>query len=195
MPPRIARIRPARSHRSRARLGPRCAARFLLALVATIGTPISALRAQSAAPTTATGKAAEPRQASYLSSRLNNKPLPVTDRASDDRGVQYLIEFDELILTILPRHEFRAALRYRQTLASKGSQIGRDPIQKMNVYGTWSAAGSNIRFVPDPKRGGEGLRILDGTFAADRIQVPFDYRNGSVQRRAEVLLLLDAKIF
>ena len=72
----------------------------------------------------------------YVSSRLNDKPLPVTDRASDDKGVQYLIEFDELILTILPKHEFRAALKYKQTLASKGSTMGREPLQKMNVYGT-----------------------------------------------------------
>ena len=146
-------------------------------------------------PASATPANTEPRQASYVSSRLNDKPLPVTDRASDDKGVQYVIEFDELILTILPKHEFRAALKYKQTLASKGAAMGREPLQKMNVYGTWVAVGSSIRFIPDPKRGGEGLRILDGSFAGDRINVPFDYRNGSVQRRAAVVLIKDDKIF
>lgn len=164
-----------------------------LAMTAALVTPMYAQGAK--APASATPANAEPRQASYVSSRLNDKPLPVTDRASDDKGVQYVIEFDELILTILPKHEFRAALKYKQTLASKGSTIGREPLQKMNVYGTWVAVGTSIRFIPDPKRGGEGLRILDGTFAGDRINVPFDYRNGSVQRRANVVLIKDDKIF
>jgi hypothetical protein len=136
-----------------------------------------------------------PGEASYVSKTINAKPLPMVDRASDDKGVQYLIEFDELILTIRPKHEFRAALRYRQTLASKGMKVGQDPIQKMVVYGTWAAAGNQLRFVPDPKRGGDGLRILSGTFKDREIDVPFDYRNGSVSRRANVVLIRDDHIF
>ena len=139
---------------------------------------------------------AEPGRGSYVSARLNGKALPVTDRATDDKGVQFLIEFDELILTVLPNREFRAALRYRQTLAAKGDRIGRDPIQKMTVYGTFVSMGGNgLRFIPDPKRGGQGLRILDGTFGARAIDVPFDYRNGSVSRRAQVSLLYNPHIF
>ena len=138
---------------------------------------------------------AEPAVASYVSKSINAKPLPLIDRASDEKGVQYLIEFDELILTIRPNHEFRAALRYRQTLASKGSQITQDPLQKMVVYGSWSAAGNQLKFVPDPKRGGDGLRILSGTFKDREIDVPFDYRNGSVSRRANVVLIRDDHIF
>jgi hypothetical protein len=138
---------------------------------------------------------AEPPVASYVSQRINGKPLPMTDRVNDDTGVQYLIEFDELILGILPHHEFRAALRYRQTLASKGVKMGQDPLQKMVVYGTWSVVGTELRFVPDPKRGGNGLNILTGTFSAREIDVPFDYRNGTVSRRASVVLLRDDSIF
>jgi hypothetical protein len=138
---------------------------------------------------------AGPAEASYVSKTINTKPLPMIDRASDDKGVQYLIEFDELILTIRPNHEFRAALRYRQTLASKGSQLTQDPLQKMVVYGTWAAAGNQLRFVPDPNRGGDGLRILSGTFKDREIDVPFDYRNGSVSRRANVVLIRDDHIF
>jgi hypothetical protein len=164
-----------------------------LASLLAVSTPM--LAQGTKAPASATPTTAEPRQASYVSSRMNDKPLPSTDRASDDKGVQYMIEFDELILTILPKHEFRAALKYKQALASKGAAMGREPLQKMNVYGTWVASGTSIRFIPDPKRGGEGLRILDGTFAEGRIDVPFDYRNGTVQRRATVLLRKDDKIF
>lgn len=148
--------------------------------------------APPAAPPT---RAAEPAAAAYVSQRLNGKPLPVTDRVSDDKGVQYLIEFDELILGIRANHEFRAALKYRQTLASKGAQIGQDPLQKMIVYGTWAVVGSELRFVPDPKRGGNGLRILAGTFHGREIDVPFDYHNGSVSRRAAVVLIRDDHIF
>jgi hypothetical protein len=147
------------------------------------------------APAIAPAHAAEPALASYLSHRINGKPLPLSDRVNDDKGVQYLIEFDELILTIRPNHEFRASLSYRQTLATKGTQIGQDPLQKMVVYGTWTVAGTELRFVPDPKRGGSGLRILTGSFSAREIDVPFDYRNGSVTRRANVILLRDDHIF
>ncbi len=131
----------------------------------------------------------EPAVASYVSSKLNAKPLPVTDKVTDDKGVQYLIEFDELIISIRPNHEFRAALKYRQSLESKGREMGRDPLAKMVVYGTWTVAGAELRFVPDPKRGGSGLRILTGTFKDREIDVPFDYRNGSVSRRAQVVLI------
>jgi hypothetical protein len=137
----------------------------------------------------------EPAIASYLSSRLNGKPLPVTDRASDTTGTQYLVEFDELILSIRPNHEFRASLRFRQALAVKGDRLREEPIQKTTIYGAWSAAGGQLRFVPDPNRGGRGLTILDGTFAGPRIDVPFDYRNGSVFRRAKVVLIKDDNIF
>ena len=138
---------------------------------------------------------AEPAVASYVSKTINSKPLPVTDRVTDDKGVQYLIEFDELILAIQPKHQFRAALKYRQTLASKGSAMGQDPLQKMIVYGTWSVVGTELRFVPDPNRGGSGLKILTGTFKDREIDVPFDYRNGSVSRRASVVLFRDDHIF
>jgi hypothetical protein len=137
---------------------------------------------------------AEPAPASYLSGRINDKPPPMTDRATDENGVQYLIEFDELILTLRANHEFRAALRYRQTLAAKGDRLGRDPIQKMTVYGTWSVVSGELRFVPDPKRGGSGLRILAGTFGGNRIELPFDYRNGTVSRRARVVLVRNDNI-
>lgn len=158
--------------------------------------PSPAAKAAVAASTRASVAPAEPGRGSYVSSRLNGKALPVTDRATDDQGVQFLIEFDELILTVRPNHEFRAALRYRQTLAAKGDRIGRDPIQKMTVYGTFVSTGGNgLRFIPDPKRGGQGLRILDGTFGARSIDVPFDYRNGSVSRRAQVVLVFNPNIF
>ena len=153
------------------------------------------LFAQAPAAPPAAAFAAEPAVASYVSAKLNGKPLPVTDRVTDDKGVQYLIEFDELILTIRANHEFRAALKYRQTLAAKGAHIGQDPLQKMIVYGTWSVVGTELRFVPDPKRGGSGLQILSGTFHGREIDVPFDYRNGSVSRRAAVILLRDDHIF
>jgi hypothetical protein len=153
--------------------------------------------AQTPAPAAppAQGGPAEPGLASYVSTRLNAKPLPVTDRVSDDKGVQYLIEFDELILQLKANHEFRASLKYRQTLATKGSAMGRDPLQKMVVFGTWSVVGTELRFVPDPKRGGNGLRILTGTFTGREIDVPFDYRNGTVSRRANVVLIRDDHIF
>lgn len=150
---------------------------------------------QGAGAPPAAARSVEPAIANYLSFRLNNKPLPVTDRATDSAGTRYLVEFDELILSIRPNHEFRASLRFRQALAVKGDRFREEPIQKTTIYGSWSAVGKQLRFVPDPSRGGGGLTILGGTFAGPRIEVPFDYRNGSVRRRAMVALVKDDHIF
>jgi hypothetical protein len=166
----------------------------ILILIASLIATAAFAQVPAAAHPVAPARAVEPAIASYVSLRINGKPLPMTDRANDDKGVQYLIEFDELILAIRPNHEFRAALKYRQTLAAKGAQVGQDPLQKMVVYGTWAVVGTELRFVPDPKRGGNGLRILTGTFHGREIDVPFDYRNGSVSRRAAVVLILDDHI-
>lgn len=132
---------------------------------------------------------------SYVSMRIDDKKLPVKDLVTDDHSTQYLIEFDELVLSLKRNGEFRASLRYRQTLAPKGEPTTQEPIQRMTVYGTWARDGTTLRFVPDPKRGGDGLRILAGTHTAKSITVPFDYRNGRVSRRATVLLVFDPSIF
>src|SRR5262245_34274948 len=57
---------------------------------------------------------------SFVSSRIDGKKLPVVDLATDSLGTQYVIEFAELVLTLKLGGEFRAALKYRQTLALKG---------------------------------------------------------------------------
>ncbi len=174
--------------------------RLVFALLAVSSLSLGAQAApppSKATPGPASGARAhlEPEIASYRSSRLNGKPLPVTDQVTDTMGVQYQIEFDELILAIRPNHEFRASLRYRQALAAKGARMGSDPVQKMTVYGTWVAANGTLRFTPDPKRGGSGLDILAGTFSGPKIEVPFDYRNGTVLHRANVVALKDPHIF
>jgi hypothetical protein len=151
----------------------------------------SAGRAQ--APTA--GVASLPATASYVAISVNGGKLPSVDRVSDSQGTKYLVEFDELVVAIRPRNEFRAALRYRQSLAVKGSALSQEPIQRMTVYGRYEVRGTTLRFIPDPKRGGKGIEMLDGTFAAGRIDVPFWYRNGQVSRQAQVVLKLDASRF
>jgi hypothetical protein len=132
---------------------------------------------------------------SFVSSRIDGKRLPVVDLATDSLGTQYVIEFAELVLTVKANSEFRAALRYRQSLALKGRATSQEPLQRMTVYGSWIREGQAIRFIPDPKRGGEGLRILAGTVTSKTITVPFDYQNGRVTKRSTVLLLYDPTIF
>lgn len=147
------------------------------------------------APAQGTPAVVGPATASYVAVSVNGGKLPSVDKVSDRDGTQYLVEFDELVLAIRPGNEFRAALRYRQTLALRGSSIGRDPIQRMTVYGRYAVQGNALRFIPDPRRGGKGIEILDGTFAGDRIDVPFYYRNGQVSRKAQVVLKLDKSRF
>jgi hypothetical protein len=183
---------------------------FAVALSALASHPLSAQQpppARGVTPavgTPATKPVAAPRAAAtdtglvmgaFVSTRIDGKKLPVSDLATDDQGTQYMIDFAQLILTLKVSGEFRASLQYRQTLAAKGARVGSEPLQRMTVYGTWYREGTNIRFVPDPKRGGEGLRILAGTAAGKTITVPFDYQNGRVTRRANVILVYDPRIF
>lgn len=158
--------------------------------------PDAALARQGARAAARAGAPADtaPTIGTYVSSRLDGKKLPVKDLADDDHGTRFLIEFDELVLTLRGTGEFRATLRYRQTLAPKGVPTSREPLQRMIVYGAWSRVGRELRFVPDPKRGGEGLTILNGTFSGRTVTVPFDYRNAGVARRATVLLVYDPSI-
>lgn len=147
------------------------------------------LRAQTAKPDTGLV------MGSFVSSRIDGKKLPVVDKATDSVGTQFVIEFAELVLQLKANREFRATLRYRQALAAKGQALSREPMQRMTVYGSWSREGQTIRFVPDPKRGGEGLRILAGTATSKSVSVPFDYQNGRLVKRSTVLLLYDPNIF
>jgi hypothetical protein len=156
---------------------------------------VLAATAHAQQPAPPAGTAAGPAVASYVASTVNGGPLPSRDKVTDTRGTMYLVEFDELVLAIRPGMQFRAALRYRQTMATKGETMGREPIQRMTVYGRYEARGNALRFIPDPKRGGKGIEILDGTFGPGRIDVPFFYRNGSVSRRAQVVLKRDDSRF
>ncbi len=139
--------------------------------------------------------AAGPRLASYVSVQVNGGKLPSTDVATDPQGTKFLVEFDELVLALRANAQFRASLRYRQSLAEKGAALVREPIQSMTVYGRFEARGNALKFIPDPKRGGKGIEILDGTFTGDRIDVPFFYRNGQVTRKAQVVLKRDPSRF
>ncbi len=153
-------------------------------------TPPAAKLATQAAPV-----AAGPAVASYVAASVNGGKLPSTDQVTDPHGTRFLVEFDELVIAIRAQGQFRASLRYRQSLAEKGTILKREPIQSMTVYGRFIAQGNTLRFIPDPKRGGKGIEILDGTFAAGRIDVPFWYRNGQVSRRAQVVLRRDPSRF
>jgi hypothetical protein len=124
----------------------------------------------------------------YLADRIDQAPLPMTDRVTDPQGTTYLVEFDRLVLSLRNGNRFRAVVRFRRTLTSVGgstrSLARSTPVQSMTVNGTFAVTGSAIRFTPDPSADTQGLQMLDGTVeSSGRIAVPFDYRNGAVSRR------------
>jgi len=124
----------------------------------------------------------------YLADRIDQAPLPMTDRVTDPQGTTYLVEFDRLVLSLRNGNRFRAVVRFRRTLTSVGgstrSLARSTPMQSMTVNGTFAVTGSAIRFTPDPSADTQGLQMLDGTVeSSGRIAVPFDYRNGAVSRR------------
>jgi hypothetical protein len=169
--------------------------RLILIAVAVGARALAAQATPPAAPAPAVAASPGPALASYVAVSVNSGKLPSTDQVSDPDGTRYLVEFDELVLAIRAGNQFRASLRYRQSLATKGTALSREPIQSMTVYGRYEVRGNALRFIPDPKRGGKGIEILDGTFVPGRIDVPFWYRNGRVARNAQVILKRDASRF
>jgi hypothetical protein len=122
----------------------------------------------------------------YLAMRIDSAALPLSDRVTDDEGTTYLVEFDRLVLSLRSGNRFRASVRFRRTMVSsdRRAQGRQAPLQSLSVTGRYEVVGSEIRFDPDSTGDGKGLRMLAGTILGPRrITVPFDYRNGAVQRR------------
>lgn len=121
---------------------------------------------------------------SYLAMRIDQAPLPLSDRVTDDDGTTYLVEFERMVLSLRSGNRFRAAVRFKRTLSAQGTRSREAPIQSMTVTGRYEVTGTTIRFVADSSGELKGVKMLDGTVEGpQRISVPFDYRNGAVQRQ------------
>ena len=128
---------------------------------------------------------------SFLAERIDASALPVTDRVTDEDGTEYLVEFDRLILSLRADRTFRASVRFRRTLWSRNapSRSRGVPLQSLTVSGTYTIVRDTIHFVPDNSEENRGLRMLAGRVESSRrISVPFDYRNGAVERRRVLAL-------
>lgn len=121
----------------------------------------------------------------FMATRIDREPLPLTDRVEDDDGSVYVIEFDRMILALRADRTFRATVRYRRTLFSsdlRGRSRGA-PLQNMSVTGTYEVVDGVIRFTPDPSNETRGLRMLAGDVRSTReLIIPFSYRNGNQAR-------------
>lgn len=129
---------------------------------------------------------------SYLAMRIDDATLPSSDRVTDGDGTTYLVQFERLVLSLRSGNRFRASVRFRRSLNTADARSARTAqIQSMTVTGTYAVVGKEIRFTPDPSKEAQGVRMLAGTVdSGQRISVPFDYRNGSLQRRRVLKLQL-----
>lgn len=122
---------------------------------------------------------------SYLALRIDQSTLPLADRVTDTDGTTYLVQFERMVVSLRTGNRFRAAVRFRRTLTTSDARgIRQAPIQSMTVTGRYEVTGDAIRFIADESKDLQGVQMLDGTVEGPRrIAVPFDYRNGAVQRR------------
>lgn len=123
---------------------------------------------------------------SYLALRIDDAPLPLADRVTDTDGTTYLVEFERMVLSLRSGNKFRAAVRFKRSLTTSDTRAGgrTAPIQSMTVTGRYEVTGKEIRFIPDSTSDTRGVSMLNGTIdGAQRLSLPFDYRNGAVQRR------------
>ncbi|MCE9600979.1 MAG: hypothetical protein K8S21_02035 [Gemmatimonadetes bacterium] len=144
--------------------------------------PLAALALAFAVPAAAHAQAV----GSYLALRIDESPLPLADRVTDTDGTTYLVEFERMVLSLRSGNKFRAAVRFKRSLSTSDSRAGSRtaPIQSMTVTGRYEVTGKEIRFIADSTSDTRGVRMLNGTIdGAQRLSLPFDYRNGAVQRR------------
>ena len=123
---------------------------------------------------------------SYLALKIDDAPLPLADRVTDTDGTTYLVEFERMVLSLRAGNKFRAAVRFKRSLSTSDSRAGSRsaPIQSLTVTGRYEVTGKEIRFTPDSTSDSRGVNMLNGTIdGAQRLSLPFDYRNGAVQRR------------
>lgn len=123
---------------------------------------------------------------SYLALRIDDAPLPLTDRVTDTDGTTYVVEFERMVLSLRAGNKFRAAVRFKRSLTTADSRTGgrSAPIQSMTVTGRYEVTGKEIRFIADSSSDTKGVKMLNGTIdGPQRLSLPFDYRNGAVQRR------------
>ncbi len=134
----------------------------------------------------------------FFADRIDALPLPLTDRVTDTDGTTYLVEIDRLVLSLRPGNRFRASVRFRRTINSRDLR-GRDravPLQSMMVNGSYAIAAGEIRFTPDSSSDAGGLRMLTGRVDGPRrITMPFDYRNGTTERRRTLTLVLQDNVY
>lgn len=123
---------------------------------------------------------------SYLALRIDDAPLPLADRVTDTDGTTYVVEFERMVLSLRAGNKFRAAVRFKRSLTTADSRTGgrSAPIQSMTVTGRYEVTGKEIRFIADSSSDTKGVKMLNGTIdGPQRLSLPFDYRNGAVQRR------------
>jgi len=127
----------------------------------------------------------------FVAARIDREAMPVKDQVVDEDGTLYFIEFDRMVLTLKADYTFRASVRYRRTLFSSDPR-GRaraTPLQNVTVTGRYDIGGGMIRFDPDASNETRGLRMLSGTISsAHELSVPFNYRNGTTERRRTLVM-------
>lgn len=128
---------------------------------------------------------------SYLALKIDDATLPLADRVTDTDGTTYLVEFERMVLSLRSGNKFRAAVRFKRSLTTAGTRAGSRaaPIQSMTVTGRYEVTGKEIRFIADSSSDTKGVKMLNGTIdGPQRLSLPFDYRNGAVQRRRTLRL-------
>lgn len=168
--------------RMRVRIAVAC---LIVSTLAAAASPLAAQEPRRRASVAPPTRAAALPVGTFMATRIDREPLPLTDRVVDDDGSVYLIEFDRMILALRADRTFRASVRYRRTLFSsdlRGRSRGA-PLQNMTVTGTYDVADGVIRFTPDPSNDTRGLRMLAGDVRSTReLIIPFSYRNGNQAR-------------
>ena len=106
--------------------------------------------------------------------RVNQQPLPMTDRVTGKDGATHVVRLHSMILRLRQNGRFQAALRYQRAILSKGQKIETQPLLNDTWVGPYTISGSHMQFVPE-KQGDQKVQPFTGEMAGQRITITFDY--------------------
>ena len=125
--------------------------------------------------------------------RVNQGPLPMTDRVVGDDGLTHVIRLHGMIIRLRPDGRFQAALTYRRAILTRGEKVEGQPLLNDTWVGAYTMDGTHMRFVPE-KHGNQQVEPFTGEISGRRIAASFDYH---IVTRKHYVLDLDRndKIF
>jgi hypothetical protein len=118
----------------------------------------------------------------YVITHVNEKPLPIADRLPTVNQMEQAVRLEEGVLRLRPDGRYVVAVRFHRALVQRGAGMPTTPVLDESSAGRFVLRGSNITFIPDPKKRQRTNPIAGQVRGPGKIQVPVVYRDANYER-------------